>query len=345
MDDRMDEIEEEQVRGLELQSAILHVLDGRRHRISLSEQTLDLEQPPIEKYVKRYVNRCRKDMRCAPAHFAKDSAFDTLLGRYFRREISLADFSADAVQPLISYFEHEEARSFEVLFADYRVDDVPYLAVILLEEQDTLACMTSAENGRILNTIAFGNTSLPAVSKPVSSFAVINILTGDIDCVDVTKWNDGTFVMMDVFLDAKAGLSRKEVVENVKVITCEVAEEFHENPTLLLSKVKNYISDTAKEGMPLRTETLVSELFEEQPEIKERFLEKAAEKTLPPEVDLPRTALAASMKKQKIKTDTGIEITFPAEYFRNQEFIEFVNHSDGTITIEIKQISKITNRM
>ena len=79
--------------------------------------------------------------------------------------------------------------------------------------------------------------------------------------------------------------------------------------------------------------------------MKERFLEKAAEKTLPPEVDLPRAAVAASMKKQKIKTDTGIEITFPAEYFRNQEFIEFVNHSDGTITIEIKQISKITNRM
>ena len=345
MEDMMDEIEEEQPHGLELQSAILHVLDGRRHHISLSEQTLDLEEPLIEKYVKRYVNRCRKDMRCAPAHFAEDSVFETELRRYFRQEISLPDFSAEVLKPLIHYFEHEEARSFEVLFADYRVDDVPYLAVVLLEEQDTLTCMTSAENGRILNTVCFSNTALPAVSRPVSSFAVINTLTGDIDCVDVTKWNDGTFLMMDLFLDAKAGLSRKEVVENVKVITCEVAEEFDENPTLLLSKVKNYISDTAKEGMPLRTETLVSELFDEQPEMKEVFLKKAAEKTLPPEVDLPRAAVAASMKKQKIKTDTGIEITFPAEYFRSQEFIEFVNHSDGTITIEIKQINKITNKM
>ena len=57
MEDMMDEIEEEQPHGLELQSAILHVLDGRRHHISLSEQTLDLEEPLIEKYVKRYVNR------------------------------------------------------------------------------------------------------------------------------------------------------------------------------------------------------------------------------------------------------------------------------------------------
>ena len=345
MDDMMDEIEEEQPHGLELQSAVLHVVDGRRHRISLSEQTLDLEQPGIEKYVKRYVNRCRKDMRCAPAHFAKDSAFESALGRYFRQEISLPDFSAGVLDPLIRYFEHEEARSFDVLFADYRLDDVPYLAVILLEEQETLACMTGAENGRILNTISFGNTALPPVSKQLSSFAVINILSGDIDCVDVTKWNDGTFLMMDIFLDAKAGLSRKEVVNQVQEIACQAAEECNENPTLLLSKVKNYISDTVREGMPLRTETMASELFEETPEIKEVFLKKAEEKTLPAEVELPRSAAAASMKKQKIKTDTGIEITFPAEYFRSQEFIEFVNHSNGTITIEIKQINKITNKM
>ena len=48
----MDEVIEEGPRGLEIQAAVLHVLDGRHHNISFSERTLDLEEPMTEKYVK-----------------------------------------------------------------------------------------------------------------------------------------------------------------------------------------------------------------------------------------------------------------------------------------------------
>ena len=340
----LDELEETS-HGLELQAAILHILDGRRHNIILSEQTLDLEEPSIEKYVKRYVTRAKKDMRTKPGTFLDTSSFLANLDPYFSNELSLPEFSAAVLKDLIHYFEHEEARSFEVLMIDYRDDDVPYLSVILLEEVDTLTYLTSSSHGQILNTISFGHTSMPAVSKPVSSFATINLLTKEIQFVDEGKWKDNGHLMKDILLEAEEGISRKEVVESVKTIACEVAEEFHENPTVLLSKVKNYISETVKEGMPLKTETLVSEVFEEQPKMKEVFLRKAEEQVLPKEVELPRAAVTAAMRKQRIKTDTGIEISFPAEYFQNSEFIEFVNHSDGTITIEIKQINKITNKL
>ncbi len=344
MDDITD-VMEDVPHGLELQSAILHVLDGKHHNISLSEQTLNLEEPMLEKYVKRYVNRCKNDMRIKPGQFLEASSFEAELRKYFHQDTSLPEFSSAVCRPLIEYFEHDEARSFEVLFADYRYSDIPYIAVVLLEEQETLTAMTDAQNGRILNTIRFGYSALPSVSRPVSCFALVNQITGDIFFVDEGKWKDGYHLLTERFLEAEAGISRKEAVENVKEIACEIAEEFHENPTILLSQVKNYISDTAKEGMPLRPQTLAEEVFEAKPEMKEVFLRKAEEKILPQEVELPRTAVSASMKKQKIKTDTGIEISFPAEYFRNNEYIEFVNHTDGTITIEIKQINKITNKL
>jgi hypothetical protein len=131
----------------------------------------------------------------------------------------------------------------------------------------------------------------------------------------------------------------------VSEITCDIAEEFQENPTVLLGKVKSYISDTVKEGMPLNTEALVKEVFEAKPEIAKSFRVRAEETSLPKEVELPKAAVSASMRRQKIKTDTGIEISFPAEYFNNRDYIEFVTHTDGTTTIEIKQIGKITNKL
>ena len=345
MNEQLTDELEEQSHGTEVQAAILHILDGKRHNIVLSEAVLDLEDDLIEKYVKRYVSRCTKDMRTKPGTFLETSAFSQQLQRYFHHEITLAQFSSAVCDPLIQYFENEEARSFEALFIDYRTDDVPWLAVVLLEEVDILTCLTGSDGGLLRNSIQFGMSSLPPVSKPVSSFALINMINGEIRFADNGKWKDGVSLIADVLLGAEAGISNKEVVESVKEITCEVAEEFHENPTVLLSKVKNYIADTVKEGMPLKTETLVSEVFEEKPEMKEVFLKKAEEQVLPKEVELPKAVLTPAMRKQRIKTDTGIEVSFPAEYFQNNEFIEFRNHPDGTITIEIKQISKITNKL
>ena len=50
-------------------------------------------------------------------------------------------------------------------------------------------------------------------------------------------------------------------------------------------------------------------------------------------------------RSQKIKTDTGIEITFPAEYAGNDDFIEFINQPDGTISIAVKNIGKIKSML
>lgn len=52
-----------------------------------------------------------------------------------------------------------------------------------------------------------------------------------------------------------------------------------------------------------------------------------------------------SLRKQKLTTDTGIEITVPAEYLQNNEFVEFLKNEDGTTTIEIRKIARITNKL
>lgn len=337
--------EELQPQGFELQCAILHVLDGKRRNIMLSEETLDLEDEAIESYVKRYANRCRKDLKMTPGTFRKDSVFAELAQEYFQRKLSFAEVSARMCEPLISYFENEEARSFAALFADYRDDDIPYLALILLEETETIIAAADAGHRGMRNTIRFGNAALPSLSRPVSAYVIVNLLNSELFFADGGKWKEDHPLIRETLLHAEAGVSKKEVVRSVSEITCDLAEEFQENPAILLSQVKSYISDTVKEGSVLNTEALAKEVFETKPEIQKAFQAKAEENALPKEVELPRAAVSASMRRQRIRTDTGIEISFPAEYFKNSDYIEFVSHSDGTTTIEIKQIGKITSKI
>ncbi len=49
-------------------------------------------------------------------------------------------------------------------------------------------------------------------------------------------------------------------------------------------------------------------------------------------------------KSHKIRTDTGIEIIVPSDFFNNSEYIEFISNEDGTISINIKNVGKIINR-
>lgn len=340
-----NDITETEVRGLEIISAVMHIIDGKRKQTVISDAALDLEEPMTEKYVKRYVNRVRKDTHASPGEFKEDSRFRQELDRYFHQESTLAQFSAAAIQPLIDHCLNDSFYSCACLFADYRVDDVPYLALILLPEQEAVTYYADISTGSLRSSIRFGTPVLPSLSKPVTNFAVIDMLSGQILCADEDKQAEGKRMITDVLLQADKGTNSREVVDSVKSIACEVAEEFNENPTVLLSRVKNYIADTVQEGMPLRPQTMAEEIFEERPEMAKVFLKKADVQTLPKEIEVPKAAVTASLKKQKLTTDTGIEITVPAEYFRDEQFIAFKTHPDGTTSIEIRHIGKITNKI
>ena len=54
--------------------------------------------------------------------------------------------------------------------------------------------------------------------------------------------------------------------------------------------------------------------------------------------------LYTSRRNHKIVTDTGIVLTFPAEYSHNTELIEFKSAPNGLIQIELKNIGSIENR-
>ena len=96
-------------------------------------------------------------------------------------------------------------------------------------------------------------------------------------------------------------------------------------PALLLTDVK----DSVEEEVPMTREDLAANVFNESEEMQNTFISASLEHELPKEVEVPKQYVTKKLKNQKIKTDTGIE---------------FVNHQDCTITIEIKNIGKITNK-
>ena len=74
------------------------------------------------------------------------------------------------------------------------------------------------------------------------------------------------------------------------------------------------------------------------------FVEAVSDEALPERVVVEKNVAKRVAKSHKIRTDTGIDITFPAEYGENPDFIEFVSGPNGLINIELKNIGHIENR-
>ena len=49
-------------------------------------------------------------------------------------------------------------------------------------------------------------------------------------------------------------------------------------------------------------------------------------------------------RTHKIRTDTGVEISFPSELAERPGYIEFIEEDDGCTTIAIRGVAHIENR-
>ncbi len=73
-------------------------------------------------------------------------------------------------------------------------------------------------------------------------------------------------------------------------------------------------------------------------------MEEAADRDLPAQLKVEPKVARRVAAKHHIRTDTGVDITFPAEFGKNPDFLEFTSNLDGTISIAIKNVSAIENR-
>ncbi|MGM9940574.1 MAG: nucleoid-associated protein [Bulleidia sp.] len=326
--------------------AILHVYDFLSGNIFESKRSLNLEDAGIDGYIRGMVKRCHYDMRLSPGHFHEASRFLNMYEQYQKQESTFVEYTAATGSFVSEFLKSTAEQSYDILFAEYSVDEVPYLGMYLLENRKEYTHFVGSDSeGNPGVTIVRQACVLPSGSRKISAFALINAMNRDVQFTDEVKWTMGDVqVMKEMILECDSTRSHKEILQEVEEVVKEVAEKCDENPTILLSRYKNYVKDTMAEADTVKTEDLAVHVFNQSEDMQNTFLSASLEHELPKEVSVPAASLRTTMKNQKIRTDTGIELTFPTEYFQEPDKIAFINHPDGTISIEIRNIGKIINR-
>ena len=254
-------------------------------------------------------------------------------------DLMVVDFEEETKLEAGSIEDEDIAASF-----DGRVNR--YFGLFLLEsKQAYIHSVGYSEDGVPSNAIERHHAIMPNPSQKIPSFAIIASRSLEVAFQDKLRSIAGqdTYLIPDGLLQCSIEASSKEVFDEITNIVEEVAEEYGANSAVALSRAKAYVSEAAEEGRGVSPQELAEEVFQDEP-LQERFMKTAAEEQIPERVRVDKKAVERIARNHKIRTDTGIEITFPSEYAHNSDFIEFASMPNGLISIELKNIGQIENK-
>jgi hypothetical protein len=272
------------------------------------------------------------------------------IGEYLARELGhgekpvstdllVVDFQDAAVQVTGEMTDEEIAAHFEGR-------ENRYLAIILLEsKQAYVHDLGFGEAGACVG-IERHRAVLPNPSQKVSTYALVDLHSLQVSFVDKPRTIDGEkrLVIVDGLLQCSIEASSKENIAAIAEVAEAVAEEYGANSAVTLSRTKAYLAQNAEDSDDVDLAALAEDVFEDNEPMKQRFEEVAQAYELPERMPVQREAARRVAAKHKIRTDTGIEISFPAEYSRNPEYLQFTSEADGTYSIQLKNIGHIENR-
>ena len=352
---------------MKINHAILHVFDFVSCVNVYAQAELDLTGKNTKRYVTNHAKKALNNLDSKRGSFSDDSMFAAELRDYFRGERDFVGLSTQIAEYFAGELGHmEKAESADLLVVDFEDDpdstvrDMTdeeaeaaylgqgkrYFALMLLESRQAyMHEVGSTEDGAVATTIARHHAILPNPSQKVASFAIVESKSLAVSFCDKPRTIAGEerWLIPDGLLQCSMEASSKEVFDTMTRIVEEVAEEYGANTAVALSKAKAYVSEAVEECEELAPWDLGGEVFDDEP-LQKRFEEALVEEAMPERVVVEKAVAKRVAKSHKIRTDTGIDITFPAEYGENPEFIEFVSEPNGLISIELKNIGRIENR-
>ena len=356
---------------LTVRNAILHAFDFDTGSVFLSDHELDMDEKLVKSYVRRHLRRCVNSEQNMHGEFAESSNFGEEMKLYLAHQTSFLELSKqiatffwetlrtcdDLVQAdlLVADFEETEskkdvdAEDDEALERSFSGEANRKFAVILLPRSQTFMHSIEHPSGGSFNEIVRHDATLPNPSGKVDTYAVIDCDTLAIDFRDKARTiaEAEVWVIQNMFLQCSREPSSHAVIKTVQKIVEEVVEcapPGTMSTVEALSRTKACVAHSAELDERVEPHKIGEQVFSEEPQLLERFEERSEEAALPEEISVGRAAARRLTKSHRIRTDTGIDITFPSEYSQEKRYLRFERQEDGTVSIIIGNVKSIENR-
>ena len=334
---------------VEVRKAILHVLDAGSGISSFSHQQLDLADDAVFGYVTKQIEKAAENTGLHSGELiGVENQFRVKLGQYERELLSFERFADWVGEEVWQVFTtSDRGDSADLLIAEYIENGRRMLAILKCALRTGYAhTVEPGEDGTPVCRIVRRTDALPAPTQKAEEIALVEIAGGQVYFLEKPRMIDGqdSPLFTKNLLKCTSQASAGETVQIIRTIAETVAQTYGEDPTVAVARAKTTIAERVERDDTLAPFDLGGEVFAGREEMEEEFRRQVSAAGVPQQVAVPKKLAVRTARSQRIKTDTGIEITFPLDYAENTDYLEFVRHDDGRISIEIKNVGSIENK-
>lgn len=330
-----------------IRSAIMHILDSTVGMPVLSDELLMLT-PDLNDFLRNHIFKVISGDELKTCVFDEENSEVYGLIREFTEE-NMVETTKKLAELLYGIMNANAAiLPADVFFVTYQTESERHLAILKMNYKEVYMHYTSLneEDGNI-NDVMKQCCALPGSGGRLSEAVTISLAENTVQLIEKKAEINGVKVnyLSEIFLQCHAKMSQKTKLDIVTKEVDRINKKYFEDDFEKKMEAKSVIHNTYAEQGALVPEKIGEELFGDIPEIKEEFVEKLEKYKLPKEeITVKSEKTTKKFEKQFLTTDSGIEINIPMEEYNNKQHVEFITNPDGTISVLIKNISKITSK-
>lgn len=332
-----------------IREAVIHILDSTVGMPVLSDSLLELG-PDLCDFLRNHI------YRLLSGDELKNCVFDTESSEVYT---ALRDFSEETLIPVSKHLAGKlyeimnaniDIPAGDVFFVTFQVESRQHLAILKMNYKEVYVHYTSlGEQDENINEVMKQTAALPLAGGRLSEAVLIDLEGDAVRLVEKKFPVNGEKInyLSELFLHCHARMSQKTKLDLVTKAVEQINKKYYEDDFEQKMKTKSILhEECTKNDGAVKVEEIVEKVFEEAaPEVKEEFVEKLEKYKLPKEeIKLQSEKTTKKLEKQFLTTDSGIEINIPMEEYNNKQHVEFMTNPDGTISVLIKNVNRITSK-
>lgn len=330
-----------------IKNIILHILDTSVGAPVLSNREIDPEQEGYE-FVENLLQKMLADDNLKDAEFLEGPNQVRQLCDNFQSGQDFVAVSQEMAGMLYDIISPQPTiPAADLICCSILIDDLPYFGLLKLNYRTNYIHHVEYEGETNVNLLIKQRTVLPGENQKPEEGILINLKDFSIRLVEKAYEIDGAKepYLSKRFLacsDQPSGAVKAKIISRVAE---KIGKKYDNDPFDSIARLRKTITENIEESNAIEVQNVAREVFKDNPTAQREYLEELKEAGLKEaRVQLSEKLVERKFGNQKIKTDTGIEINFPATYYNNKEMIEFINNPNGTVSILIKNVGKISNK-
>jgi len=344
----------EYIKEININEAIIHVLDNNADEPILNEYALDLDE---EKYsfLLKHIQKCLKDEELKYGVFNIGiNIVKDLSQEYLNGENNLLVVSKELAKQMFALMRSMGSiPSCDLVVVSFNTEFGPILAIFKMDYIKNYVHTIEVVDNKLGIDIISQVIGLPGSSQRIQKCAFLKPIRKEnkfdlmvIDKKIKNKENEEN--NSNYFINNFLGCS---IIDNERDVTknfVKAAEKFTQNTFTENADEAEVVRSTIKRKLReednIDVRELSEQIFPENNDNKEKFVEFIKEQGISENISLDKEWIDKKLKRVRLKIDKDIDLYVDTETYHDSSRFEIQRNGDGTINMVIKHVSNYVEK-